>query len=292
MHDFDFLRPANLAEALASLAQFGDEACAFAGGTALLLGMRQRLLSPRHLVCLDRVPELKGISFDATSGLSIGAMSRHCDVAQSEAVRQHYPALAEMAGRLANPQVRNQGTIGGNLCYADPSTDPPACLVALGARVVLASAAAERTLPIEDFLVDYFTTALEPGEILVRLVIPPLPAGSLALYRRHLRTTAEPRPVANVANQTSTLGADIRLVVGAAAPVAQRMREAEAYLRGNVLSLTSARTAADLAAEELNPISDGRGDGEFRRAIVRALVFRILAEAGALEEREAPCEFA
>ena len=138
MRDFDFLQPTSIAEASRMLADLGDDCRVMAGGSALMLAMRQRMLTPSHIVSIARLDALRGISFDAREGLRIGALSRHCDVARSPLVQQHYPMLAAMAAQVANPQVRHQGTIGGNLCYADPATDPPSCLLALDARVTLA----------------------------------------------------------------------------------------------------------------------------------------------------------
>ena len=199
MRDFDFLEPATVHEASHMLADLGDDCRAIAGGTALMLGVRQRMLTPTHLVSLARLPQLRGIEFDAKNGLRIGALSRHADVANSPLVQQHYPVLASMASRVANPQVRNQGTIGGNLCYADPSTDPPGCLMALGAQVVLGSSRGERVLSIEEFLVDYYVTALESDEIVTEIRVPPPVAGTDGVYSRFLRTPAEHRPLASVA---------------------------------------------------------------------------------------------
>jgi len=289
MRDFDFLVPGTLNEALAMLTELQDDACVFAGGTALLLGMRQRMLQPETVVSLGRLDDLREITFDPATGLRIGAMARHADISRSDIVRRHYPMLAGMAAGLANPQVRNQGTIGGNLCYADPATDPPSCLIALGAEVTIAGAAGERRLSMEDFTSDYFSTALEPGEILTEICIPAPVPGRIGLYRRHLRTPAEHRPLANLALTMGLDGQnarDIRLVVGAATPIPQRLSQAEAFLDGKAITLAIAEEAADLAAGELQPISDGRGEGEFRRIVVRATLRRVLAEASGLNWKD------
>lgn len=290
MRDFEILRPTSLREAIELLSKHGDDACAYAGGTALLLAMRQRLLSPSHVVSLERVPEIRGIGYHSSEGLSIGALSRHADIARSPDVIANYPVLAKMAGGLANPQVRNQGTIGGNLCYADPATDPPGCLVALDAKVELASASGLRTIPLEAFLVDYFETAIQPGEILVRLIIPPLPRESRAFYARHLRTAAEHRPVANISfvvRAATATGIETRLVIGAATPTPQRMSRVEEFLGSRPMSPETALAGADMAAEDLRPISDSRGDGDFRRSIVHALVRRTIVEATFVDGRAA-----
>lgn len=290
MREFDFLEPENLSEAVSMLGELGEDACIFAGGTALMLGMRQRMVMPDALISLGKLESLRGISFDGTSGLRIGAATRHADIARSETVRQFYPMLAGMAAGLANPQVRNQGTIGGNLCYADPATDPPTCLIALDATVVLNGPGGERRMPMEEFSVDFFTTALEPGEILTEILIPPPRSTGVTLYRRQLRTLAEHRPLANMAlvlEGATGSWRNAHLVIGAATPAPQRMLGAEAFLEGRTITLDVAADAADLVAEELQPLSDGRGDGEFRRRVVRAVARRLIAEAAGLDWKEA-----
>lgn len=282
MRNFNYLEPSSIEEASRLLADLEDEEVRLiAGGTALILTLRQRMVQPAHLVSLAKIDRLHGIEFDAKSGLRIGAMTRHSDVARSSVVRQHFPVLASMAERVANPQVRNQGTIGGNLCYADPSTDPPTCLLALDAQVVLGSARGERVMPLQAFIVDYFETALEPDELLIELRIPPLPAGSTGLYSRFLRTAAEHRPLVSVALVAQRDGAqcnDVRLAVGASVPIPLRLQQAEAFLRGRSVDAAVAAQAADLVANEIEPLSDSRGSAEFRRDMVRAVARRTICE--------------
>lgn len=217
MRDFEFLEPATVAEASRMLADLGDNCRIFAGGTALMLGMRQRMLTPSHLVSLGRLDALRGISFDAREGLRIGALTLHAEVARSPLVQAHYPMLASMAARVANPQVRNQGTLGGNLCYADPATDPPGCLMALGAQIVVSGGNGERVIDIEDFLVDYYVTALAPDEVVTQIRLPAPDAGADGRYARFLRTAAEHRPLASVAlavRREGTFCVEARLAVG------------------------------------------------------------------------------
>jgi aerobic carbon-monoxide dehydrogenase medium subunit len=292
MLPFDVETPETLAAALDALDRYDDEACVFAGGTALVIAMRQRMIAPRVVVSLGRLSDLATIQFSPTEGLHIGALARHAEIARAQAVHSHYPVLSQLFSILANPQVRNQGTIGGNLVYADPATDPPSCLLALGADVIIAGRMGQRRLPLRSFLVDFFTTALEPGEILVGIRVPPPPRGARAFYRRHLRTPAEHRPVANVALTFQTepedgTWRDVRLVVGAAVPVARALETAAAALTGRAVTLATAREAASLAVEHLEPISDSRGDAAFRTTIVRAAVRRIVAEAAGLDWTEA-----
>ncbi|RYF82730.1 MAG: xanthine dehydrogenase family protein subunit M [Comamonadaceae bacterium] len=281
MREFDYLEPASVEEASRMLADLGDEVRVIAGGTALMLAMRQRMLAPTHLISVAKIERLRGITFDAQLGLRIGALARHSDVARSPLVQQHAPVLASMAARVANPQVRNQGTLGGNLCYADPSTDPPGCLMALDAHVVLGSMRGERVLRMEEFLVDYYVTALAPDEIVLEIRVPPLAAGTTGLYTRFLRTAAEHRPLASVALVARREGAvcrDARIAIGASVPVPARMRRAEAFLEGRTVTPAVAAEVADIVAQDITPVSDLRGGADYRRDMVRAVARRTVAE--------------
>lgn len=285
MRDFDFLEPAGIDDACRMLLDEPEESRLIAGGTALMLGMRQRMLSPARLVSIGHLEALRGIDFDAKQGLRIGALTRHAELAADPAVQAHYPMLASMAARVANPQVRNQGTLGGNLCYADPATDPPGCLMALDARVVIRGPEGERRLPIEDFLVDYYTTALAPGELITEIRLPPPTEGDRGHYARHLRTAAEHRPLVSVAawvRPGDNGCAAARLVVGASTVVPTRVPRAEALLMDKPMSEATLTEAAELIAGDISPISDARGSAEYRREMVRVIARRSLAHLFAL----------
>ncbi|AGW93210.1 MULTISPECIES: FAD binding domain-containing protein [Cupriavidus] len=281
MRDFEFLEPATVAEASRMLADLGDSCRIFAGGTALMLGMRQRMLTPSHLVSLGRLDALRGISFDAREGLRIGALTLHAEVARSPLVQAHYPMLASMAARVANPQVRNQGTLGGNLCYADPATDPPGCLMALGAQIVVSGGNGERVIDIKDFLVDYYVTALAPDEVVTQIRLPAPGVGADGRYARFLRTAAEHRPLASVALAVRREGAfcaEARLAVGASTPIPARLRRAEALLAGKAVTAELAEEAAAIVAADINAVSDMRGSESYRREMVRVVTRRTIAE--------------
>jgi len=280
MREFDFLQPRTVPEASRMLADLGDECRVMAGGTALLLAMRQRMAAPSHVVSAMQIEGLRGISFDAREGLRIGALVKHAELARSDLVRRHYPMLATMAAQVANPQVRNQGTLGGNLCYADPATDPPGCLMAHGAQLVLGSARGERVLSIEEFLVDYYVTALEPDELVVEIRVPAPPSDADGRYTRFLRTAAEHRPLASVSLMTrreGTLCREARLVVGASVPVPRRLARAEEFLSGRTITELVATEAADIVAADIEPLSDIRGTANFRRDMVRIACRRTIA---------------
>ena len=280
MVDFEWLTPASVAEACSLAAQYGDDARFMAGGTALMLALRQRLVAPQVVISLAGLPELKGLGWDDAKGLRIGALTLHDELGQHPAVAKHYPMLAQLARNMANPQVRHQGTVGGNLCYGDPSTDPPTGLLVWDAEVEVASAQSSRRMPLHEFLVDYFTTALAPDELLVAVHLPRPPADTRSRYARHMRTAAEHRPlvaVATMARFAAGQCSELRLAVGASCVVPRRLSGAEAVLRGHAPTSALVAEAADSAAQELDALDDARGSAEYRRTIVRVTVQRELA---------------
>jgi carbon-monoxide dehydrogenase medium subunit len=243
------------------------------------------MVAPSHLISLAKIGRLRGVTYDDHTGLRIGAMTLHAEVARSPLVQKYYPMLADMAGRLANPQVRNQGTIGGNLCYADPATDPPSCLMALDSSLVLSSTRGERTVAISDFFVDYYTTALAPDEILSEIRVPPSTFDA-GYHARFHRTAAEHRPLVNLAmtiKRDQEIIQDVRIVVGASTTVPTRVKNAEAFLRGKVVTGPIALQAAEIVSEGIEPISDSRGSDSFRRHIVRVVAHRTIERLCGLE---------
>jgi carbon-monoxide dehydrogenase medium subunit len=287
MRDFEFHEPQSIAEASRLLVSHGDRCRMVAGGTALMLVLRQRIVSPSHLISLAKIRELRGIVYDESEGLRIGALTVHAEIARSPVVRLHFPMLADMASRLANPQVRNQGTLGGNLCFGDPATDPPSCLMALDARAVLSNASGSRVMKLEEFIVDYYQTALRPDEVLSEIRIPP-PHFNTGYHARFLRTAAEHRPLVNLAlsaHQDHDQCHDLRMVVGAATAKPTRLVRAEALLRNKRITRSDVIEAAELAAADVDPISDTRGDASFRREMVRVVARRTIEHVFGLAER-------
>jgi carbon-monoxide dehydrogenase medium subunit len=277
VRDFTFLEPASVQEASRMLADHGEGARLFAGGTALLLLMRQRIVTPSHVINLGAVPGLDGIRHDDRDGLTIGALARIADIAEHPAVVAKYPMLAHMARQVANPQIRNMATLGGNLCYGDPASDPPACLMALGARVRAVRGREERVIELDAFYTDYYENALAPDEVLAEIRVPPSPAGGVGAYTRFLRTPAEHRPLVGVgvfARWGNGVCEDVRIAVGASTPVPTRLRRAEDFLRGQRVTREVLEEAAHLGAAEVTPLADFRGSAEYRRDMVRVLVRR------------------
>ncbi|HYY60656.1 MAG TPA: xanthine dehydrogenase family protein subunit M [Burkholderiales bacterium] len=186
--NFRYVRPASLQEAYRMLAEAGGEAVPIAGGQSLLAGLNMRLSSPKVLVDIGNLAELTGQSY-ADGMIRLGALTRHRDLLSSAIVRAHLPLLAEAAPHIGHIAIRNRGTIGGSLAYADPAAELPACAVALGATLVLGSAKGERQVKAEDFFKGLFETDLRAGELIVEVKFPEVPTGTSTgfaeLSRRH-----------------------------------------------------------------------------------------------------------
>jgi aerobic carbon-monoxide dehydrogenase medium subunit len=278
---FDYLEPATLPEAFSLLEQHGDSARVIAGGTSLIIWMRQRLLMPKVVIGLGRIPDFDTITFDPQQGLRIGAGARHRDIELSPAVKQHYPLLHETFRKVAQPRIRNMGTIGGNLAGGDPLTDPGASLIALDAELTLASSNRTRTVSLEDFFVDYYQTALESGELLTEIRVPPSQRPGWS----HIKFT--PRSVEDFATVgvAMTLRAkagsceDVRLALNSVASTIVRAKRAEDVLRGHALSNDVLREAGEIAASEVDPMDDNRGSADYKRDLVKVLVRRAAEQA-------------
>src|SRR5262249_6925435 len=176
-----------------------------------------------------------------------------------------------MAGGVGNPQIRNMGTLGGNLCYGDPGTDPPTCLMALGARVVAVGPKDERIIELDQFFTDYYETALQSHEVVTEIQVPPLPADATGVYTRFLRTPAEHRPLigfAVVARRDGAVCSGIRITIGASTPTPGHARRAEEFLEGKCVTRDVLEEAAGIAAADISPVSDFRGSAEYRREMV------------------------
>jgi aerobic carbon-monoxide dehydrogenase medium subunit len=279
---FDYHEPRSVKEACALLDQHGDEARLIAGGTALLIMMRLRVLNPRVIVSLAKLPEFEAIRFDAKTGLTIGAGARHRDIELDPAVREHYPLLHETFTKVAQPRIRNMATLGGNLCQGDPLTDPGASLIALDASVVLKSSGGERTIPLDEFFVDYYQTAAEPGEIMTEIRVPPPEKNLRWAHIKFLPRSQEDFATVGVAlalKATTGRCDDVRLALNSVAPTILRAKKAEAILRGQRITDALVADAAAAAADECDPIDDNRGSAEYKREMVQVLVRRAAAQA-------------
>ncbi len=278
---FDYQEPTTLRKAFGLMDKYGDGARVMAGGTALIIMMRQRLLTPKVVISLGRIPKFDRITYNNKDGLRIGAGARHRDIELSPAVRKHYPLLQETFRKVAQPRIRNMGTVGGNLAGGDPLTDPGASLIALDAEVTLASGNGQRRLRLDEFFIDYYQTALEPGELLTEVHVPPPQRPGWS----HIKFT--PRSIEDFATVgvAITLKAsngtceDVRVGLNSVASTIVRARKAEDVLRGKPITDAALQEMGEVAATECDPTDDNRGSAEYKREMVKVLVRRAVQEA-------------
>ena len=282
LNAFEILEPATAGEAAAMLARHGDEAALYAGGTELLIVMKEGLARFPYLVNLKTAAGLADIALSASGDwLEIGALSTHRSLERSPLVRRHAPLLAEVEAHIANPRVRAAGTLGGNLCFAEPHSDPATLLLAWGAQVELLSEAGRRNLPLADFVLGMFETARRPDEVLTRVR---LPLGSAPIGGAYEKFSLHERPTATVAALLRLVAGVIQeasLAVCSVGPVPQRMAQAEALLRGAAPGEEVFRAAADLAARAADAMDDLYGSAEYKRHLVGVMAARALARAAA-----------
>ena len=281
MRPFDYVEPETLEEALEILAGDPEDTLVMAGGTSLVILMKQDLVRPSRVLGLRRLAELRAIDA-AGDGLALGALATHGALARSPAVRTHAAALASTFAAVATVRIREQATLGGNLAHADPAQDPPVALLALDGVAVARSRFGERRIPLDALFVDLFETSLEPGELLLRVELPPLPAGARATYKKFLPATRDDYATVSVAAVVTTDASGTctyaRIALGGAATVPLRAREAERSLLGRRLDDAAIREAAVLAAAATDPIDDLRGSAEYKRAMVDVWTERALRD--------------
>lgn len=281
MHSFDYFNPQALPEAFELLASLNGQAKIIAGGTILLPQMKGTALTPAAVVNIKRLAELKGITYNDTEGLHLGALTTLSELIRASVIQQHYPVLAHIAGLMATPQIRNLATIGGNLSNAAPFADLAPPLIALGATAHLASLTTTRQLPLESFFLGPGQTVLAPGELLTHLNVPP-PAGRTIYLKHSLRPATFMGPgVVGVAARlwlVNGLCQAVAMVLGAVAPTPVRAQRAEAVLLGQPLTADLITQAAKTAAEECVFLDDMRSSAWYRQRIVQVLVERALVE--------------
>ena len=278
---FEYHAPASLAEALALLAE-REDAKPLAGGQSLIPAMNFRLAAPAALVDLNRLRELAGIAPMPEGGVRLGALTRHREVETSPLVAARAPLLTETMPFIAHPQIRNRGTIGGSLAHADPAAELPAVALALGATLVLRSSTGERRVAAGEFFTGLFATALEPGELVTAVEVPPAPPrtgwafeelarrhGDYALVGVAVRVTLGP--------DGACTGAAVALLSVGDGPLL--VAGASAALEGSRPSAAALREAAEAAGREIDPPSDIHATSSYRRQLVRVLTRRALTRA-------------
>lgn len=283
MTPFEYRTPKSLKEVHANLKEFGSDAKLVAGGTALIIMMKQRLVRPSCLISLRSVRGLNGIELQ-NGGLRIGGLATHRQLETSPLIRRRLPMLAETYHHVATLRVRNMATVGGGLAHADPNQDPPPSLIALGATLKATSANGSRVIPMDEFFKDYYETVLNPDELITEVMVPKLSPNSGAAYIKFLPRTADDYATVSAAavltlDKSNKTIADVRIALGSVGVTPIRATAAEAVLRGQPLKTEAFAEAGEKAKEAVDPISDFRGSAGYKKDMAAVFVRRALEKA-------------
>jgi carbon-monoxide dehydrogenase medium subunit len=273
MNRFDYLEPRTLDEAIALLSRHGPGLNVLAGGTDLLVEIKEQIRAPGHVMSLRRLPGLDRVAFDEKAGLRIGALVTTRDLELHPVLQKHYPSLVQALRELGSIQVRNRATLAGNICRASPSADTLPPLIADGASITMVGSS-KRTMLLEDFFTGPGKTRLKPDELVTEILVPPPPPRTGKHYIKHGRRKAMELATVGVA-VCLTLDKGVRICLGAVAPTPIRARKAEEIF----LKTGSPDEAAEAAMLESRPISNVRGSAAYRKEMVRVLTRRALEEA-------------
>jgi len=278
---FQYESPGTIADAIAMLQKYGDDAKILSGGHSLIPMMKLRFATPEWLIDINGIPGLA--YFKEEKGVvKIGALSREAEVEHSELLKKHFPIFADVTKQIADPQVRNRGTIGGNLAHGDAANDHPAVMMALRATVIATGSSGSRQIPIDEFFFGFYSTALKQDEILTEIQIPVPPAGTGSAYHKLERKVGD-YATAGVAVQLTVDGKGIITAIGIGLtnvnPIPLRAIRSEQALLGKPLNEENIALAAKFASEDCSPSADLRGSVEYKRAMVAVLVKRMIAKA-------------
>jgi CO/xanthine dehydrogenase FAD-binding subunit len=282
LHAITYDAPSTLDQAVGIMKQHGENARAFCGGTDIIIQLRAGVRRTEHLVDIKNIKELRTLSFDAKKGLRLGAAVPCIEIFESEPMHRHYPGLTEAAHLIGSLQIQNRASVGGNLCNGSPAADTTSALIALNARARIVGPKGEREVPVEEFVVSPGRTVLQPGEILVELLIPPPAAHSSDAYLRFIPRNEMDIAVVGVGAAVTLDGDKVtaaRIGLGAVAATPLLADKAAASLIGKKLDPSALENAGRLASEKTSPIDDMRGTAEFRRHVTGVLTRRALSIA-------------
>jgi carbon-monoxide dehydrogenase medium subunit len=278
--NFEYHRPSTVDEAVGLLSSLGSEAKILAGGHSLLPMMKLRFAQPEHLVDINRIPELKGVRVIGDE-IVIGAMTSENAVIADPVLNEKVPLLSEAAKLIADPQVRNRGTIGGDIAHGDPANDHPALALACDAVMTIAGPGGTRRVPASEFFLGTYWTALEETDILTEITVKAFPQGAGYAYKKLKRKTGDwaTAACAVVVALSGDSVSHIRITLTNLGPTALRAHEAEAVLMGQQVNDELIRQAAAKAMEICDPAEDLRGDAEYKTAMAGQMVQRAINEA-------------
>jgi len=282
LHEIHYEAPTSLEQAVGILAKHGESARPLCGGTDILIQMRAGIRRPEYVVDVKRIPALTGIAFDPKSGLRLGAAVPCIEIFENATMRRHYPGLVEAAHLIGSLQIQSRASVGGNLCNGSPAADTTPALIALNATARLVGPKGERQVKVEEFVISPGRTVIQPGELLVELLIAAPAAHSADAYLRFIPRNEMDIAVVGVGAALTLEGEKCtaaRIALGAVAPTPLFAAKASQALVGRKFDAASIAEAARLAIEQASPIDDMRGTAEFRRHIVGVLTRRTLERA-------------
>lgn len=279
--EFQYFAPKSVEEACALFAQYGQEASVLAGGTDLLVKMKQRRFVPGYVINLKTIPGLDYIRYDEHDGLRIGALTTIQSIKNSVVVKRNFKVLNEAAGVESSVQIRNRATIAGNIANASPAADAPLALLTLDAGVVIVGPEGQREVPLEEFFTGPGATVLLRGEVIREIHVPRLAPGTGGSYLKHAIRRTDIAIVSASAVLTLSKGfcIEARIGLGSVAPTAIRAKTAEEVLKGRAITDEVVKKTAQSAVEEARPVDDIRGYAEYRKSALQATVERVIAEA-------------
>jgi len=278
----EYFAPTSVEEAASLLLEYGEKSKVIAGGTDLLAQIKKRGILPDCLVNVRGISGLDYINYDQIKGLRVGVLTTLASIEKSPLIRSKFSILAQAASTLGTPVIRNQATIGGNLCNAAPSADTAPALMVLGAMLRIAGADGEKIIPIEDFFTGPGETIIEHGQILTEIQIPNLAPRSGGAYVKQTRRQGADLAVVGAAALVTVDGdilKDVKIALGAVAPTPIRAKKAEGILKGKKLDDKFLEEAGQAASRESKPIDDIRGSADYRRKLVAVLVKRAVRQA-------------
>lgn len=280
---FEYLKPTTIEESVSLLIKYDGNAKIIAGGTDLVVQMKQRVVRPKYVVDIEGISGLDYIDYNEGQGLMIGALTTIRSLETSTQLLQRYPVISQAANQLGSPAIRNLGTLGGNLCNAAPSAETAPALIGLSARAKIVGPNGERVVPLEEFFIGPGNTILKSGELLIEIQVPVTLPGTRGVYLKHgIRGTMDLAIVGVAVIMTldpkSEICHDIKVVLGAVAPIPMRARNAEDIIRGKRIDEVLINRCAQAASDEARPICDVRASAEYRKEMVKVFTRRAIRE--------------
>ena len=287
---FEYLEPESIKEALTMLSQYQGKSKIIAGGTDVMLQVRNKVIRPEVVVDITRIPGLDTIAFDDPQGVRLGALTTIRALETSVELQRNYTILSQAAGQLGSVAIRNVATVGGNVCNALPSAETSQALVALSAHVRIIGPGGERTIPLEDFFIGVGKTVLQPDEILLEIIVPESPPHTFGRYIKHSPRGSIDLAIVNIAvlltlEPDRKVCRDAKIVLGAVSPTPLRAKKAEDMLKGKRIDDALIDRVAQVASDEAHPRRGSiRGSFEYKKEMVRVLTRRAIGEVTAARE--------